>query len=66
MTTRYAVVDPGGIICTFGPTSTFDTQTEALLAMLFWTPATPEYRVVLLDGDTRPTHPMPRTPEMPS
>ena len=67
MTTRFAVVNEAtGLVCHFACADTFATRTEALLALLFWTPATPEFNVIAVDGDfAPPPHALtPRTPEM--
>ena len=64
--TRYAVVreDVGGpVVCHFGPVRDFASQTEALLAMLSYTPATPDYNVIPVDGDWT-DGPLPKQPEV--
>lgn len=47
--TRYAVVretDGQSVVCHFGPVRDLASRMEALLAMLSYTPATPEYNVI--------------------
>lgn len=69
MPTRYAVVNEStGLVCHFGPCADFATREEALIAMLYWTPATPEYVILAVDGNFAPApHPFqPPTPELPA
>lgn len=66
--TRYAVVREtagGPVVQWFGPARDFAFRTEALYHLLIYTPATPEYNVIPVDGDWT-DGPLPRQPEVTS
>lgn len=63
---RFAIADGGGVVVQCGPVSSFDTEREALLMLIFLpNPAALDYHVVPVDGEF-PTLPLPPLPRLES